>query len=206
MIILIVKSIFLISVCIFQTLRTLTLHTEYLLPLCRAFFLNCYRIPCENLQLEYVALAALLCGDGSKMQAKCTVVDFVGVFFCYDFQITPESERRVSYLSSYLGNVAWHLSLTTLQSMYMHAAVTFLLSSYHPVCPVTQCASDPTGESCSLHPHCVLCIPTPICNYLVVAGSKPPSSFYQMPNSKQITEYYYYYLFEKSLSFWYENR
>lgn len=144
MIILIVKSIFLISVCIFQTLRTLTLHTEYLLPLCRALaqFLT-YRILCENLQLEYVALAALLCGDGSKMQAKCTVVDFVGVFFCYDFLITPESERRVSYLSSYLGNVAWHLSLATLQSMYMHAAVTFLLSPYHPVCqspsvPVTQ--------------------------------------------------------------------
>lgn len=53
------------------------------------------------------------------MQEKCTlpVLDLLVFAFA---------------INSYLGNSAWHLSLAALQR-YMHAAVTFLLSPYHPV-------------------------------------------------------------------------
>lgn len=109
-------------------------------------FLNCSSSTglcwslCKNFQLEYIAWLH-------------SCVDLLVLCFCYDFLITPESERRVSYLSSYLGNSAWHLSLAAL-----HACRCY-------ISPLSLPPSDPTGESCSLqlvNPHCVLRIPTPI--------------------------------------------
>lgn len=99
----------------------------------------------QEFAIRIHCLAALMCGDGRKMP----VVVFSFAMYHFLINVTPESERRVSYiLSSYLGNSAWHLSLAAhllysvtpyIQSRYihmykyMHAAVTFLLSPYHPL-------------------------------------------------------------------------
>lgn len=55
----------------------------------------------QGFAIRILCLVVLLCGDGSKLQEKGTfpVVDSLLFFFCYNFLITPESERRVYILN-----------------------------------------------------------------------------------------------------------